>query len=172
VERVGEQDNEAIKTIYQRYRAPLTSYVWHAVAGDFHYAEDIVQETMMRAWRQGARLDSERAGPWLYTVAHNLIVSGHRSRGVRPAEVPIDDRDFPIITDEIEGALQRWQVTEALRALRQEYRTVILELFYYRRTFSEAAHVLGIPLGTVKSRSFYALRALRRTLEQQGVTSR
>lgn len=169
---VRQHDDESVRAIYQRYRAPLTSYVLHAVADDYHYAEDIVQETMLRAWQQRTPLDSQRPGPWLYTVAHNLIVSGYRRRAVRPAEVPIDQQDFPTLTDDIDQFLQRWQVADALGTLREEHRTVLLQLFYHRRTVSEAAHELGIPLGTVKSRSFYALRALRQALERRGVTSR
>lgn len=172
MECVGQHDDECVRAIYQRYHAQLTSYVLHAVADDYQYAEDIVQETMLRAWQQRTPLDSQRPGPWLYTVAHNLIVSGYRRRSVRPAEVPIDERDFPTITDEIDRALQRWQIADAVRTLREEHRIVLLQLFYHRRTVSEAARELGIPLGTVKSRSFYALRALRQALARQGVTSR
>jgi RNA polymerase sigma-70 factor (ECF subfamily) len=172
VECVRQHDDDSVRAIYQRYRAPLTSYVLHAVADDYHYAEDIVQETMLRAWQHRTPLDAQQPGPWLYTVAHNLIVSEHRRRAVRPTEVPIEEQDFPTLTDEIDRFLQRWQIADALRTLREEHRTVLLQLFYHRRTVSEAARELGIPLGTVKSRSFYALRALRAALERRGVISR
>jgi RNA polymerase sigma-70 factor (ECF subfamily) len=66
--------------------------------------------------------------------------------------------------------LQSWQIAEAMRALSKEHRAVIGELFFRRRTVAEAAVVLGVPPGTVKSRSFYALRALRDALEERGVT--
>lgn len=172
MEIVGEHDDEVIRGLYQRYRAPLMSYVLHAVAGDYQTAEDIVQETLVRAWRQRDVLDPNRAGPWLYTVAHNLIVSGHRRREARPAEVPIVELDFPSLDDDIDRVLQTWQIAEALQELREDHRVVIFELFYRRRSVAETARLLGIPVGTVKSRSFYALKALRQALEQRGVTRR
>ena len=157
--------------MYDRFRGPLMGYVLRSVGGDFQQAEDVVQETMTRAWQRADSLTPEEAGPWLFTVAHNLVVSGFRRRSARPAEVPIGDRDFEAAGDDIDRALQSWQIATALRALTPEHRGVIVELFYRRRTVSEAAAVLGVPIGTVKSRSFYALRALRVTLEEQGVIS-
>ncbi|TNC27851.1 sigma-70 family RNA polymerase sigma factor [Amycolatopsis alkalitolerans] len=147
------------------------SYVLRAVSGDYQGAEDIVQETLVRAWRQRATLDPARAGPWLYTVAHNLIVSAHRRRDARPTEVSTIELDCPTRDDNLERVLQAWQITEALQELRAEHRAVIFELFYRRHSVSETADLLGVPAGTVKSRSFYALKALRQALEKRGVTS-
>jgi RNA polymerase sigma-70 factor, ECF subfamily len=169
-EALGRHD-AAVRAMYDRFRGPLMGYVLRSVGGDFQQAEDVVQETMTRAWQRADSLTPEEAGPWLFTVAHNLVVSGFRRRSARPAEVPIGDRDFEAAGDDIDRALQSWQIATALRALTPEHRGVIVELFYRRRTVSEAAAVLGVPVGTVKSRSFYALRALRVTLEEQGVIS-
>ena len=144
-------------------------YVLGLVRGDYQQAEDVVQETMTRAWQRSDQLTPDQAGPWLFTVAHNLVVSGFRRRSARPAEVPLGERDFEAAGDDIDRALQSWQVATALRGLSDEHRGVIVELFYRRRTVSEAATVLGVPVGTVKSRSYYALRALRVVLEEQGV---
>jgi RNA polymerase sigma-70 factor (ECF subfamily) len=157
--------------MYDRYRAPLLGYVLRSVSGDYQQAEDIVQETMTRAWQRSDSLTPDEAGPWLFTVAHNLVVSGFRRRSARPTEVPIGERDFPTVGDEIDRVLQSWQIASVLRGLSEDHRRVIIELFYRRRTVSEAAAVLGIPAGTVKSRSYYALRALRVALEEQGVMS-
>jgi RNA polymerase sigma-70 factor (ECF subfamily) len=140
------------------------------VGGDYQHAEDIVQETLLRAWRHSDELSPEQAGPWLYTVARNLVVSGYRRRGARATEVPMEPADLPPVADEVEHVLQSWQVAEALRGLSVDHRKVVIELYYRRRTVTEAAKALGIPTGTVKSRSFYALRALRDALEERGVT--
>jgi RNA polymerase sigma-70 factor (ECF subfamily) len=140
------------------------------VGGDYQHAEDIVQETLLRAWRHSDELSPEQAGPWLYTVARNLVVSGYRRRGARATEVPMEPEDLPPVADEVEHVLQSWQVAEALRGLSVDHRKVVIELYYRRRTVTEAAKALGIPTGTVKSRSFYALRALRDALEERGVT--
>ncbi|MEV0284471.1 MULTISPECIES: sigma-70 family RNA polymerase sigma factor [unclassified Kribbella] len=163
-------DETVIRALYDRYRRPLFGYVLRSVGGDHQYAEDIVQETMTRAWAHSAELDPDRAGRWLFTVARNLVISGQRKRAARVTEVAIDGREFAALGDDIDRVLQAWQVAEVLRGLSHEHRQVIVELFYRRRTVAEAATVLGIPPGTVKSRSYYALHALRAALEEKGVT--
>jgi RNA polymerase sigma-70 factor (ECF subfamily) len=165
-----EQDDELVRELYSRYRRPLHGYVLRAVGGDHQLAEDVVQETLLRAWRNAEVLDAEHAGPWLYTVARNLIISSYRRQRSRVAEVPIREGDWSRVADDCDRVLQGWQVAEARRALSAAHRAVIGELFYRRRTVAETASVLGIPAGTVKSRSFYALRALRDALEERGVT--
>jgi RNA polymerase sigma-70 factor (ECF subfamily) len=159
-----------VRQLYGRWRGPLHGYVLRMVGGDYQHAEDIVQETLLRAWRHSDELSPEQAGPWLYTVARNLVVSGYRRRGARATEVPMEPEDLPPVADEVEHVLQSWQVAEALRGLSVDHRKVVIELYYRRRTVTEAAKALGIPTGTVKSRSFYALRALRDALEERGVT--
>jgi RNA polymerase sigma-70 factor (ECF subfamily) len=171
VDEAASRGDAAVRAMYDRYRGPLLGYVLRSVGGDFQQAEDVVQETMTRAWQRSDALTPEEAGPWLFTVAHNLVVSGFRRQSARPTEVPIGERDFPTVGDDIERVLQSWQIASALRGLSDDHRRVIAELFYRRRTVSEAAAVLGIPVGTVKSRSYYALRALRVALEEQGVVS-
>lgn len=164
-----DQNDELVRELYTRYRGQLHGYVLRAVGGDHQHAEDVVQETLLRAWRHADTLDIERAGPWLYTVARNLIVSGYRRQSARVTEVPMES-DWPRPAEEFDRVLLGWQVAEAMRALSTDHRAVIAELFYRRRTMAEAATVLGVPTGTVKSRSFYALRALRDALEERGVT--
>ena len=160
-----------VRALYDRYRRPLFGYVLRSVGGDHQYAEDIVQETMARAWVHSAQLDPDRAGRWLFTVARNLVISGRRRQAARVKEVAIEGREFAASGDDIDRVLQAWQVAEVLRGLSHDHRQVIVELFYRRRTVTETAAVLGIPAGTVKSRSYYALHALRAALEERGVTS-
>jgi RNA polymerase sigma-70 factor (ECF subfamily) len=166
-----DQHDELVRQLYWRYRRPLLGHVLRSVGGDHQRAEDIVQETLLRAWRNADKLAVDQAGPWLYTVARNLVVSGYRRQAARVTEVPLPERhDVPATGDEFDRVLQGWQIADAMRNLSPDHRAVIVELFYRRRTVAEAAGVLGVPSGTVKSRSFYALRALRDALAERGVT--
>ena len=77
---------------------------------------------------------------------------------------------FPSSADDTDRVLQLMTVTDALKALSQSHREILVETYFRGRTVPEAAEVLGLPLGTAKSRVYYALRALRSALQQRGVT--
>lgn len=170
---VDSAEDEALRLLYEQHAAPLLSYAARLAGGDRGRAEDIVQETLLRAWRHPEALDPER-GPvrsWLFTVARNVAVDAHRARRSRPREVGDEGLALVPAVDEIEQALDTWLVADALATLSPDHRNVIVETYYRGRSVAEAAAVLGIPGGTVKSRTFYALRALRLALEERGVTS-
>ena len=153
------------------YRVPLVGFVLPFVNGDVQAAEDVVQETMLRGWQHATELSPERERSWLHTVARNIAISSyHRRRRARPREVPLDERALPITDGGLDGIFDAWVVATALNSLSDEHRTVIVALFYQRRTVAEVAVLLSIPEGTVRSRCFYGLRALRKTLEEQGIT--
>jgi RNA polymerase sigma-70 factor, ECF subfamily len=170
---VSPAEDAAIRLLYEQHAAPLLAYALRLTAGDRGRAEDIVQETLLRAWRHPQALDPER-GPvrsWLFTVARNVAVDAHRARRARPNEVGDDALAVVPAVDEIEHALDSWLLSDALATLSPDHRTVLLETYYRGRSVAEAAAVLGVPAGTVKSRTFYALRALRLALQERGVTS-
>jgi RNA polymerase sigma-70 factor (ECF subfamily) len=153
-----------------RHRAPLVGYVLPLVNGDLQAAEDVVQETMLRGWQHSTELERERAGSWLHTVARNIAISVyHRRRRARPIEVPLDEDALPEAGDSLDQMSDAWLLGTALDSLDAAHRAVITELFYRRKTVAEVAEMLGIPEGTVRSRCFYGLRALRATLEKQGI---
>jgi RNA polymerase sigma-70 factor, ECF subfamily len=153
------------------HRGRLIGFVLPLVNGDLQAAEDVVQETMLRGWQHSQELKPAQAGSWLHAVARNIAISAyHRRRRSRPSEVPLDENTLPQAGDEVDRMSDTWLLGAALDALNPAHRVVITELFYHRRTVAEVAEMLGIPEGTVRSRCFYGLRALRRTLEKQGIT--
>ena len=134
-----------------------------------------MQETLLRAWTHPEALAGDRGSPrgWLLTVARNIAMDHFRARRARPSEVSDDLIDLTELTthDDIDLALQALVVAEGLGALTPDHRAVIVETFYAGRSVAQAAVVLGIPEGTVKSRTYYALRALKAALVERGVTS-
>jgi RNA polymerase sigma-70 factor, ECF subfamily len=153
------------------YNRPLVGFVLPFVNGDVQAAEDVVQETMLRSWQHAAELRPEHAGSWLHTVARNVAISAyHRRRRSLPREVPLDENKLPDVDGGLDRMLDAWLVASALDSISSEQRAVIVELFYQRRSVAEVAELLAIPEGTVRSRCFYGLRALRKELEKQGIS--
>jgi RNA polymerase sigma-70 factor (ECF subfamily) len=153
------------------YQASLVGFVLPIVNGDRQAAEDVVQETMLRGWQHGGELSREHAGSWLHQVARNVAISTyHRRRRARPREVPLEETAAPATGDGVDGIADALLIASALNSLPAGHRQVIVELFYNQRPVTEVAAMLAIPEGTVRSRCFYGLRAMRRVLEEQGVT--
>ncbi|WP_372509351.1 sigma-70 family RNA polymerase sigma factor [Streptomyces humicola] len=172
---ISSADEELLRTLYAEHAEPLFRYVLRLTSGDWQWAEDIVQETLLRAWQHPAAFEPARgpARAWLCTVARHLVIDARRARRARPPEA--DGEALEKIAerapgeDQIEQALQSWAVADAIRTLSPDHRAVLLETYYRGRTMVEAAEVLGIPLGTVKSRTYYALQALRLALQERGI---
>ncbi|GII79672.1 RNA polymerase sigma factor [Sphaerisporangium rufum] len=164
----GTADEQLIRTLFADHGGPLYGYALR-LTGDPGKAEDVVQETLLRAWRHPDALAGRPVRAWLFTVARNLVVDHARARRSRPAET--GDEALAVIPaeDELERAVEAWGVADAIGALRPEHREVLLETYYRGRSVKEASEVLGIPPGTVKSRTYYALRALKLALEERGL---
>lgn len=171
---VTDADDELIVAeLYRDYHRPLLAFVVRLTGGDRQLAEDVVQETMIRAWRSADQLDTEATTlmPWLATVARRIVIDQRRRREVRPPEVGDGPLEHLPLPDEMEDLLRKVVVAEALKSLSSAHREVLNETVLRDRTVNQAAEVLGIPVGTVKSRVYYALRALRVALEERGVTA-
>ncbi len=166
-------DDRLLRALWAEHASPLLSFALRLTGGDRGWAEDIVQETLLRAWQHPQALDPARGPlrPWLLTVARRIAIDEHRARQARPPETGDEALLNLAGEDDIDRALESWLVADALASLSPAHREVLLETYYCGRSVSQAADVLGVPAGTVKSRTFYALRALRLALEERGVTS-
>ena len=162
---------ESVRASYLAHGAELYRLAW-ATLHDPGLAEEAVQETFLRAWRAADRYDSRLASPrtWLFAIARNVLVDLCRARAVRPAVSEAGAADAPVgFEDEaVDRALVAWQVEEALRRITPGHRRVIVEVYYRQRPHAEIATDLGIPEGTLRSRLYYGLRALRLVLEEMG----
>lgn len=159
------------RRVVEEHAPALQAYLRRKVA-DAGRAEDLTQEVFLRAWRHAGRFDSSRADlrGWLFAIARNLVIDSYRADGARPRTGAGDDvlRGLPA-PDEIDAAVGAWAMSDALRRLTPAHRDVLLCLYYRRWTISETARHLDVAVGTVKSRSTYALRALRLVLEEMEV---
>ncbi|MDQ6641807.1 MAG: sigma-70 family RNA polymerase sigma factor [Actinomycetota bacterium] len=168
-------DNEValMQQLHDEHAGALWGYCLNLTGHDRGRAEDVAQETLLRAWRQRSVLDSPRPAvrAWLFTVARNIVIDEWRSRRVHAelsvAEVPeVGDPD-----DHTEQVLLSWVVAEAITKLSPDHREVLLQCYYRGLPVAQVAQRLGVPEGTVKSRTHYALRALRLALEEMGVSA-
>jgi RNA polymerase sigma-70 factor (ECF subfamily) len=168
VSPAGTADEQLVRALFDDHGGPLYGYVLR-LTGDPGRAEDVVQETLLRAWRHPDALAGRPVRAWLFTVARNLVFDQHRARKARPQETGDEALAVLPADDELERAVESWAVADALGALRPEHRDVLMEVYYRGRSVKEASQALGIPAGTVKSRTYYALRALKLALEERGL---
>lgn len=153
-----------MRELYDLHGQALRRFVVGFTVGQPQLAEDLVQETMLRAWRNLDRLnpDVNTLLPWLLTVARRVAIDAARARHARPmSSSDIDIVDLPSEGDHVNQVLAAQTVRRALPTLSQDHRDVVFALYYRGRTVAEAAQELGVPEGTVKSRAYYPLRALR-----------
>jgi RNA polymerase sigma-70 factor, ECF subfamily len=167
--RTSRQNADAesrMRALYETHATGLLRYLLRLTMGNREMAEDLLQEVLLRAWRNIDTLPSEGGGlrPWLFTVARHVAIDAARTRQSRPFEVYLTDiaslSGAGVAGDAVERTVAVQTVRDALPKLTPEHRTVLVELYYRGSTTAEAAARIGIPEGTVKSRTFYALRAL------------
>ena len=167
-----QNDLVLLRALHEEHGAALWSFCLRLTGHDRFQAEDLVQETLLRAWRHPEMMAASPGSVrgWLFTVARNLFIDQWRRRRNHP-EVVTDQLPERLEGDDTEQLLLSWMVAEAVRTLSEDHRTVLLHCYYQGRSVAECAQRLGIPEGTVKSRTHYALRALRLALEEMGVVT-
>ncbi len=161
----GDAD-AALRQLYSHHAKALHGYV-ERFCPDSASADDIVQETFIRAWRHLPQLsaDDRPLRPWLYRVARNLLIDADRAARSRPIGVQPQPADDARDDSGLDQVLDRQLVSAALRQLSPAHRSVLVETFYHGGTPATVARRLGIPYGTARSRLHYALHALRQELE-------
>lgn len=169
---VDLSDDQLLRTLHDEHAHALWTYVVGLTRGDRARAQDVVQETLLRAWRTPSVLDQSTgsARGWLYTVARRIVIDDWRSARSRP-ETITDELPEPVPSEMdliATRTVDRQLIVAALRTLSEEHRDVVLECYFRGSTVAEAAAALNIPPGTVKSRTHYALRALRLAIEEMG----
>jgi len=164
--RVAEGERAAFEALYARYARPVYGFALRRL-GDRGRAEDAVQETFASIWRSARTYRPERgpAAPWLYAVARNAIADRGRTRGETPTEAPDAPGDDPSPLEHAEGSWVRWRLHRALEELPERERDVISLAYWRGLSQSEVATALGLPLGTVKTRTRSALSRLADLLE-------
>jgi RNA polymerase sigma-70 factor, ECF subfamily len=168
-EQAQSEQAQLLRALHDEHAPALWRYVvW--LTGDRQLAEDIVQETLLRAWRRPNILDQSggSARAWLFTVARNLVVDEHRSARSRH-EIGTDTLPERATADGTDALLDAWLVSDALNELSAEHRLVVVHAYYRGQSTAEMSRDLQIPEGTVKSRLHYALRAMRLALQERGV---
>jgi RNA polymerase sigma-70 factor (ECF subfamily) len=161
-----------VRNLHERHADALYGFALRRI-GDASDAADIVQEALVRAWRHQYQYDPARGSErqWLFGITRNLVSDRRRKERRRGLRVVGDSaaHEAGALDEDLERVTDTSLVVDALGRLSGEHRTVILEAYYQGRSTSEIAERLGIPAGTVKSRLFYGLRALRAALEEDGV---
>ncbi|MFF3260330.1 sigma-70 family RNA polymerase sigma factor [Streptomyces sp. NPDC002932] len=160
-------DERALADLQREHGPALFHFLLGLTFGDRQRAEDLLQETLVRAWQHPEAFDGpyESMRPWLFTVGRRLAIDARRSRLARPAEVgDAVLESAPCGEDTADSAVAALDVREAVRGLSPEHRAVLVQIYFRGLSVGETAEVLGIPAGTVKSRSYYALRLLSRSL--------
>ena len=162
-------DTELLRELHAEHGQALWRYALRLTRGDPTRAQDLVQETLLRAWRHPQAFDPGLGSPraWLYTVARRIVIDESRSARSRRETVTdhVPDRPVPDTADLV---VDRVLVAEALKRLSPEHRAVLRECYFRGSSVAEAAETLGIAPGTVKSRTHYALQALRLAIEELG----
>lgn len=161
---------------YAAHGAEIYRFALRAVR-DQAGAQDVVQETFLRAWRARDRFDPQIASlrTWLFSIARNVVIDQSRHDDVRPwlsalADPESMEQVSPTSPDQWEPLLRRWLVEEALSRIGADHRQAVVETYLADRPYDVVAGELGIPVSTLRSRVFYGLKALRVAMDEMGVT--
>jgi len=160
------REERDVREAYAAHSGELYGFAVRSL-GDSGLAEEAVQETFLRAWRAGERFDPQIGSlrTWLFAILRNVVIDLGRARAARPG---VAEGGIEPTVEPFDEALLGWQLEEAMRRIGDQHRQILVETYYRGRPYAEVAEELGVPEGTVKSRVYYGLRALRVALEEIG----
>lgn len=160
---------DTLRALHALYARPLFDFALR-LCGNRERAEEVVQDALLRAWQHPEAVDGSRGSPraFLFTVVRNSVIDGWRRDGARPRSSDPGQLEALGVPDEVERAVEAWGVADAMRRLTFEHRQALHHAFFLGHSVEQSAAAIGIPAGTVKSRTYYALRALRAALEEMG----
>ena len=161
-----ESPDDALRTLYAQHRHAVLAYA-EGFTQDRGQAEDIVQETFLRAWRHLPRLlaDDRPVRPWLLQVARRLLIDAARAARARPVLAEQSPGADPAVDGGLEHLVDQTVLVDALGQLSERHRQIVVETFYADSPMHVTAARLGVPAGTARSRLHYALDHLRRQLD-------
>ena len=160
-----------MRAAYDAFGGELYRMAYRAL-NDGGLAEEAVQETFLRAWRAADRYDPQKSSlrSWMFAIARNVTIDLARARSAHPRPTGAEAECTQGAQDTAEESLRSWEMEEALRQIGPHHRHAIVETYYRDRPCAEVAAEAGVPVGTMRSRLYYGLKALRSVLEQRGWT--
>jgi RNA polymerase sigma-70 factor, ECF subfamily len=163
---------EPMAELYRRYAGRLYRFGINLL-GDAGLAEELVQECLVRLWRTAGRFDTSRGtvAAYLFVIARSIALDLRKRPSSRPL-APVEDSQFPAEPDNAERIVEALMVQDALDSLSPAHREVLTLVTQEGLTQSQVASRLGLPLGTVKTRMFHGLKALRAALAERGYDGR
>ena len=162
------ESDAGMRAAFDAFGGELYGMTYRALDDD-GLAEEAVQETFLRAWRAADRYDPRRSSlrTYLFAIARNVTIDLARARSSRPQRAGTEMEHARGAEDTAEESLRAWEVEEALRQLGPHHRHAIVETYYRDRPCAEVAAEAGVPVGTMRSRLYYGLKALRSVLEER-----
>jgi RNA polymerase sigma-70 factor, ECF subfamily len=169
----ADSDEALIRLLYDEHGGAMMAYAVH-LTRDRAAAEDAVQEALIRAWKHLDTLNDREGSVrgWLLKVTRNIIIDAARAKKVRPREVAETDWQGAVTADHANGVVDSMVVIDGLQQLSAAHREVLEQMYLRGLSVNETAETLGIPAGTVKSRSYYGLRALQAWFAQASPMAR
>ncbi|MGH3751855.1 MAG: sigma-70 family RNA polymerase sigma factor [Pseudonocardiaceae bacterium] len=167
------RDERSLRAAYATHSDELYRFALRELR-DEGWAQDVVQEVFLRAWRAADSYDAQLGGvrTWLFTIARNVVIDHVRRRAARPV-TPVAAESLVALGGADAGfdeaAMTSWVVEHALRRLSPEHREVLVETYLRGRSYAEVSAETGVPVGTLRTRAFYGLKALRLVLDEMGV---